>query len=119
MQIVTITCCEPGCGYSPFPMEQGFYNRAQETHEWWTCPTGHKQHFVGESDKDRQHRLEVERLERRIADWEGAYNRVSAESRRCPWPTCRDYVYASRDSMFEHMRRIHGMPLLAAVREAS
>jgi hypothetical protein len=116
---VAITCCVEGCGYSPFPMERGFYDRALHTHEFWHCPAGHSQHFVGETDQQKRHRLEVERLNQQIANWRRHAEALEALGRTCPWPTCREYVYSSRDSLYEHMRRTHGMPTLALVREAS
>jgi hypothetical protein len=100
-------------------MERGFYNRALHTHEFWHCPAGHSQHFVGETDQQKRHRLEVERLNQQIANWRRHAEALEALGRTCPWPTCREYVYSSRDSLYEHMRRTHGMPTLALVREAS
>lgn len=118
MNTVSITCYQKGCGYSPFPMEKGFYERARRTHESWHCPAGHAQHFAGESDEDRLER-ENKHLRRERDRWQANYERAWRDARICPWPTCREYVYSSRDSLYDHMRRAHGMPTVALVREAS
>jgi len=99
-------------------MEQSYYNRCRSTHEDWRCPAGHVRCFVGETDEQIRHRREVARLEQRIENYVSFYEREHDDARRCPWPTCRDYVYSSRSSMYEHMRRRHGMPAVALVREA-
>lgn len=117
--VAWITCATAGCGHSPFPIDKQFEQRARETHESFYCPAGHSLSWKIESRKERNHRLVVEQLKRESRSWEAGYYRERREARRCPWPTCRTYVYASRDSMYEHMRRIHDMPILAAVRDAS
>lgn len=117
--VVWVPCATASCGYSPFPMDAQFVARARETHESFYCPAGHSLSWQVESKMERKHREEIEQLKRQIESWASGYEREHDESRRCPWPTCRVYVYASRDSMYEHMRRTHDMPLMAAVREAS
>ena len=116
MQIREITCCQSGCGYSPFPMEEGFYLRARRTHEFWTCPAGHRQHFAGESDHEREMRLLKEGHAREVRLLEGDAAHWRSMALMCPWPTCREFEYANRDGVYQHMVRVHGMPRLADVR---
>lgn len=117
MQIVEMQCCVAGCGHSPFPMASQFYERARRTHEFWTCPAGHRQHFTGESEEEERHRKELASKDRIIANWRDRWQESFDLSRTCPWPTCRSFVYSTRDSMYEHMRRAHAMPTVTAVNE--
>ena len=118
MNVVRVTCARSGCGYSPFPMDEGVNQRARRTHETFHCPSGHPNHYAGESDIERLER-EIRWLKQQLARTvsRGQYDQAVAESRRCPWPTCREYVYASRQSMYEHMRRQHDMPTVVLVAE--
>ena len=116
MKTVEIQCCVAGCGHSPFPMAESFYERARRTHEFWHCPAGHAQHFTGESEEERLSR-EVKTLRRQLATVRELYERADALARKCPWPGCRSYVYSSRDSMYDHLRRTHGMPVVAEIQE--
>lgn len=118
MKTVEIQCCVAGCGHSPFPMAESFYDRARRTHESWHCPAGHSQHFVGKSEEEklRDALALAERSKKTLERW---WERARDEGRQCPWPTCRSYVYASRSSMYDHMRRAHDMPTVELVEEAS
>lgn len=52
------TCCV--CGIV-FAFETEIFNRRKEDHQWFCCPSGHRQHFVGETETEKLRR-EVERL---------------------------------------------------------
>lgn len=56
----TITCCNTDCGIS-FEVPNWWYKGKRDTHSWFYCPNGHRQHFSAESD------LEIARRERDIA----------------------------------------------------
>lgn len=114
MNVVAITCYKPGCGYSPFPMERQFYERARETHEYWHCPAGHQQHFVGETETETLKRENL-RLRgdvtrwRRRAEWAESYT-------RCPWPGCDDDREMRKGGPLSiHLQRRHGALTLAEV----
>ncbi|MFH2071907.1 MAG: hypothetical protein ABIJ75_03525 [Actinomycetota bacterium] len=118
MNIVEVICGMAGCGYSPFPMEKSYYERVRRTGETWYCPGGHARCY---NDGKTADEVEIDRLNARIREM---YERFGEQlqaawdrSHQCPWPGCRDYVYASRDSMYGHMRRAHGMPVAALVLE--
>lgn len=58
----TYTCCREGCAhvicFTP-EVEQ----RLRKTHEFWTCPAGHKQHFAGKTPEEER----IDQLEREVA----------------------------------------------------
>lgn len=96
-------CCI--CGVD-ICLSDSMYHELRRTRASFYCPAGHSQQFTGGCEHEQTARRQREAREH--------YER---ESRRCPWPTCRVYVYSSRDSLYHHMQRAHGMPTLAAVRE--
>lgn len=114
MDVHWITCATKSCGYSPFPMESGFYKRAHRTHEDFRCPTGHINFYPGESD--------LEALERQLkaaksnAEWWKAQAR--RDKRRCPWVECY-FEGKTVEGLGNHMRAKHGMPTFAEAREES
>lgn len=123
METILVQCCVAGCGHSPFPMAADFERRARRTHEWWYCPAGHSQHWSGQTREERR----IAELEGRVevlrAENSEYWERVKEAARRCPWPGC-DFKATSGDEwdrrpLQSHMRSIHGMPSLAAIREAS
>jgi hypothetical protein len=53
------TCCS--CGIA-FAVPVDFQRRRLADHEWFYCPSGHKQHYEGKSEVDRlKDQLEAER----------------------------------------------------------
>jgi hypothetical protein len=55
-RVVTCYLCA-----EPFGMTAGDYTRRKEDHdEFWYCPKGHRQHFVGETNLQRETRLRQE-----------------------------------------------------------
>jgi hypothetical protein len=116
MQVKEVVCCYEGCGYSPFPMEEGFFDRAKRTHEFWTCPAGHRQHFASETLEERrirELRAEVER----VTELAQSYRKQLAHP-WCPWVGC-EFQAASLTGLQTHLRARHGMPTLAAVSEVA
>lgn len=116
-QVEWVTCYKAGCGYSPFPMERGLYDRCVETHEDFICPNGHRQQFAGESQRERAGRLErrIEHYRLVIVDLRDMLNQARC---RCPWTGC-GFQSTSEQGRSTHMQRMHGMPTLAALEEAS
>ena len=121
MKIVEIQCYYAGCGHSPFPMAEKFYERARRTHELWTCPAGHQQKFVGETQEEK----EIKELKQSVI-WLRRDNKYLRKdrlsvSRTCPWPNC-EFVASSGSSwdrrpLWSHMRAIHEMPALYQILE--
>lgn len=60
----SITCCK--CGIE-FWVPDHWHTKRKEDHEWFYCPNGHQQHFVGETEAERLRR-ERDRLQQRIAE---------------------------------------------------
>jgi hypothetical protein len=115
MKTVEVSCAWEKCGYSPFPMEAGFYDRAQKNKETFYCPAGHANIFSGkpwrEEKQTLKRRIELLKEERTF------YKDQSLRAwRTCPWPEC-DFVASSGNSwdrrpLWNHMRAKHSMPAL-------
>ena len=54
LRIKTTVCITCGCVIG---MQDGYYDRRAEDHRDFHCPNGHKQHFVDESDAEKNARL--------------------------------------------------------------
>jgi hypothetical protein len=52
VEYVEEQCCHDGCGIS-FAMTRDFNRRMRNSHDWWYCPQGHKQHYTGASDEQK------------------------------------------------------------------
>lgn len=119
METVAVTCYHPGCGYSPFPMEEGYHNRCRHTHETFICPGGHRQHFAQETAEERTIRTlraDLDWAKNRATHWQNEW-RIQVERVAhplCPWPGC-DFQGNGMNGLRSHMRARHGMPTLAAV----
>jgi hypothetical protein len=114
VNIVEVTCGAKGCGYSPFPMEEGFYKRCVRTHETWYCPGGHARAYLGKTaEEEKIERLlrDNDRLLVTIADLREALNHPW-----CLWPGC-EFRATGTAGLRTHMRAKHGMPTLATVQE--
>jgi hypothetical protein len=63
--LTVIECCT--C-HMDFAMPQDFVRDRRRDHAWWYCPTGHRQHYLGESDLECAERLrrEAERRAERM-----------------------------------------------------
>lgn len=106
-------CATPGCG-NVICLTPAMERRLRESHDTFVCPLGHKQSFRGKSDDEKR----IDELERDVRWWRATYNEMRCTARTCPWPTCRTYVYSSREVLYAHMRREHGMPLVRDVADA-
>ncbi len=114
MNVKSVTCATKGCGYSPFPMEVGHYQRATRTHESFKCPQGHDNFFASESDLEA-----LERKNRTLCKDNQRLSRIIDEQvGRCPWILCV-FEAQDRQGLRTHMRARHGMPTLAAVEEVA
>lgn len=78
--VETETCCN--CGVV-FGLESNYQNSLRETHAWFHCPNGHRQHYTGESDQDKANRLQRQLQEQqeatRIARTEAQGERLRRE----------------------------------------
>lgn len=63
-QLVVEHCCD--CGMA-FAMAADFRIRRLNDHGWFYCPAGHRQHYTGKTEEQRQ-RERAERLERQLAN---------------------------------------------------
>ena len=113
MKISYLTCPTSGCGYSPFPVDEGFETRARRTHERFWCPGGHRQYFPGESDVEKLQR-ECETLATSRDWWQARYE---AERSTCHWNGCNRRVFMSPEGLASHMRMMHGMPSMKELAE--
>ena len=50
---VEITCCTKGCG-GLITFHRQEYDRLKRTHESFSCPYGHRQHFSGQTDDEKR-----------------------------------------------------------------
>jgi hypothetical protein len=119
MTVVEVTCYKDGCGYSPFPMSAAYNARCRRTGESFICPAGHSQFYNGGLTADQKR---IKELERRVEGLK-EYNEQLRETQRrltvtCQWIEC-GFMASSEAGLHTHMRARHGMPALAALREAS
>jgi hypothetical protein len=71
----TISCYKCGC---TFGMPNTMYNALKESHENFWCPSGHQQHFIGETEAERlRKKLHAETLAKEKAMREAAENELS------------------------------------------
>lgn len=101
-----IACCHEGCGASVcFSPE--INARLRQTHEWWVCPFGHRQHFTKETDDEERLRHEQEVSAR----WRRRLTELREEFGTCPFG-CGWRSYAGTDrlwlQMFKHFSKAHG-----------
>jgi hypothetical protein len=73
-QLVVQTCCN--CGVH-FGIDSEHNAELLRTKEWFYCPNGHSQHYLGESDKQR-----AERLARDLAAAHDREDTLRAESQK-------------------------------------
>jgi hypothetical protein len=52
---VVLTCCNSDCGIS-FAVPSWWHKGKRQTHTWFYCPNGHRQHFSAESDEEKLRR---------------------------------------------------------------
>ena len=121
MKIVEVSCGKKGCGYSPFPMEENYYDRVRRTGETWYCPGGHPRCYNGGRSKEEIQADEIAQLEKRVEhlrrnlDWQVTYrHEKEAERWICRWTGC-EFQAANLHGLRTHMRATHGMPTLAVV----
>ena len=100
--LVTVACCHKGCGHV-ISFKTEVEQRLRRTHEWWACPAGHRQHFAGPTAQERQ----IDDLKRDLRRAEQDTDFWLREARRCPFPTCRSYLYASAATLRRHLHRAH------------
>lgn len=112
-----INCGKEGCGAVVW-MTSADLARRERTHETWYCPNGHPRAFLGKTAQEKK----IERLTAEVEWYEGLVQELqdTIESVRstCTWTGC-GFVGSSQRARTNHMIRAHGMPSLAAVREAS
>lgn len=67
LTLAHVTCCS--CGVV-FGIESQHQERLRQTHDDFYCPNGHRQHYTGESDAERERRLReaAERREQMVRD---------------------------------------------------
>lgn len=67
----TVTCCHSGCGIT-FAVPDWWVKSRRTDHQRWYCPSGHAQHFSGQTDDERRiAQLQAELAdERRFRGWE-------------------------------------------------
>jgi hypothetical protein len=114
-------CCVQGCG-GTICFDDALERRLRRTHEEWSCPFGHQQHFTDlTEDQERIERLEAqlgrEREWRR--DWMDRYERVAELFGTCPVCGWRTLASPERKPQFmlRHYRKDH--PGIAAAFEAA
>lgn len=115
-----VTCCN--CGLL-FGLESSHKQRLLRSHETFTCPAGHQQHFTGESDVERlkREKAEAERMtqlaresrdreqqrrfqtERRLQAQKGATTRLKRRAAAGTCPCCQRTFH----SLTEHMKKQH------------
>lgn|ERR1700674_2979292 len=61
---VVLTCCHEDCGIS-FAVPNWWHRGKRESHAWFYCPNGHRQHFAKESDSERFRRERDNALQQR------------------------------------------------------
>lgn len=59
VQFTTVSCCYDGCGIT-VAMPKDYYRRVCDSHNWWYCLNGHRQHFTGTSDAEKLRRAEAQ-----------------------------------------------------------
>jgi hypothetical protein len=102
--VSSIACCYEGCGASVcFPME--VEQRFRQTHEWWMCPFGHRQHFVSKTDDKRR----IEQAERARDDWRRIAEERDAAFGSCPFCEWRSHAAISNRWLFllKHFVKVH------------
>jgi hypothetical protein len=134
----TIACYKPGC-YAKINLSPKDYEQLKRTGESFWCPAGHRQHFTGKTEDQK----EIDRLKRRASSLEAEADEIWAEAceaqrqretaveliRRCPvcaaTPGRHVRIYRDpgrfeddlanvRDWMAGHIRTEHGAGLPAA-----
>ena len=111
----TYACCHDGCAHV-ICFEPEVEAKLRRTHEWWQCPSGHRQYFSGKTASEKRideleadlaiktRHLQYAREERDF--WVEAHDRAM---RTCDWPLCGQ-VARSRAGLKIHMQHAHGMP---------
>lgn len=107
-----LACCHEGCG-EIIVVHKAVANRWRETHEWFYCPAGHRQHFTGKTEAERvreELQEKIDRLERWLDSAQEWHEETREEFATCPYPLCpqSDYQYASRQNLGRHLAKYHG-----------
>lgn len=63
MNFTTVICCN--CGV-PFGMQPGYIEHLRESHAWFYCPNGHRQHYAAETEAEKLRR-QRDQLQQRLA----------------------------------------------------
>lgn len=75
----TLTCCDSNCGIS-FSVPAWWLKGKRETHAWFFCPNGHRQHFTAETDEEKMRReRDIARQQLARAEQEKAEAETNAE----------------------------------------
>ena len=111
----TITCCHDECGLS-FQVPSWWVKGRRNTHSWWYCPNGHRQHFAAESDAEKYRRerdvarQQVARAEQQAADEHRRAELLQKQKRRLEkraaagtCPCCK----RTFSNMTTHMKKQH------------
>lgn len=110
---MSTTCAE--CGVT-ICLGTGQLHSLRATGETFFCPSGHRNYFPDGCEHQQELKEEIERLRTMVWRVSNMADEFYAETKQCPWPGCRDrYTYATRGTMYAHMRRVHDMPALAEV----
>lgn len=112
---VVLTCCHTDCGIS-FAVPAWWHKGKRETHAWFHCPNGHRQHFSAESDLEKMRRerdmarQEIARVEQAAAEQRQRAERAEKEAKklkkRASSGTC-PCCQRSFSNMATHMRKQH------------
>jgi hypothetical protein len=84
---IVITCCHDDCGIA-FAVPQWWYKGKQDTHAWFYCPNGHRQHFSQESEKEKMRRerdiarQQLARVEQEVAKAQRETLQAQKETKR-------------------------------------
>ena len=112
---VVLTCCQSDCGIS-FAVPNWWESGKRQTHSWFFCPNGHRQHFSQESDLEKARRerdiarQQVARAEQEAAEarrgWEKSEREAKKLKKRASAGTC-PCCQRTFSNMATHMKRQH------------
>lgn len=58
---VTETCCHQGCSVM-WAFTTDYYNSVRESHAWWYCPNGHRQHYTADNTAEQLRKAKAREL---------------------------------------------------------
>src|SRR4030095_11332018 len=73
-------CCHKGCGVH-FGLPYDLYEDLVKSHNWFYCPNGHNQHYVGKTEEEKL-REELSRMTEREADQRRLKEQAREETQR-------------------------------------